>query len=150
MARTAAAPTPASRIAGALAIEVILAVSVALGVGALLQVALGAPDLASAATESARQLFFFMDIGLGVWAIILIVWAIRRREVPGVGVTVIAAGVGVVANALTVLVVSLVQGTGTVEFLTYAAQAGVAFLIAVAVVAPIIRGLFTRPVNPTA
>jgi len=145
MARTAAARTWVP-----LVIEVVLSIAVALGVGALIQVALGVPDLASAASESARQLFFFMDIGLGVWVVILIVVAARRRVLPGVGLTLIAAVVGVVTNALTVLVVSLVQGAGTVQFLSYAALAGSAFLIAVAVVAPIIRALFSRRVNPTA
>jgi hypothetical protein len=132
----------------ALALEVVLVIPVALGLGALLQVALGAPDLASATAESARQLFFFLDVGLGVWVVILIVAAGRGRVLPGVGLTLIAAVVGVVANALTVVVVSLVQGSGTMQFLTFAAQAAGGFLIAVAIVAPIVRGLFSGPVNP--
>ncbi len=89
-----------------------------------------------------------MDIGLAVWVVILIVVAVRRRALPAVGVTLVAAVVGVAVNALTVLVVSLVQGGGTAEFLTYALEAGVAFLIAVLIVAPIIRRLFRTAVKP--
>jgi len=138
----------------ALVVEVVLAILVALGLGTLLQWLLGVGSgdggrgLGAAAGEAARILFFFMDIGLAVWVVILIVVAVRRRALPRVGVTLIAAVIGVVVNALTVLVVSLVQGGGTAEFLTYAIEAGAAFLVAVLIVAPIIRRLFRGAVNP--
>jgi hypothetical protein len=139
-----------ARIAVALVVEVVLAILVALGLGTVLQWMLGAGGLAASAAESARLLFFFMDIGLAVWVVILIVLVVRRRTHPTVGATLLAAVVGVAVNALTVLAVSLVQGGGTAEFLTYALEAGAVFLIAVLVVAPIIRRLFRAPVKPPA
>jgi len=142
----------------ALVVEVVLTILVAVGLGTLLQWLLGVVGvggvvgggtggLTAAAGEAARQLVFFMDIGLAVWVVILIVVAVRGRALPSIGVTLLAAVIGVVVNALTVLVVSLVQGGGTTEFLTYAIEAGVAFLVAVLIVAPIIRRLFRAPVN---
>jgi hypothetical protein len=91
--------------------------------------------------EAPRLLFLFMDIGLGVWLVALIVLAVRRRALPGVGATLLAAVAGVALNALTVFVVGLVQGQ---NHLAYAIEAGVAFLIAVLVAAPIIHRVF-RP-----
>ncbi|WP_395640726.1 hypothetical protein [Pseudolysinimonas sp.] len=96
-------------------------------------------------TESPRLLFFFMDIGLGVWLLLLVVLAVRRRALPGVAVTLLAAVAGVVLNALTVLVVGVVQGE---SFLDYAIEAGLAFLVAVLVAAPIIHRLFRPVVKP--
>lgn len=139
-----------ARTVAALVVEIILVILVALGVGTLLQWMLGAGALAPAAAESARLLFFFMDIGLAVWVVILIVLVVRRRALPAVGATLLAAVAGVALNALTVLVVSLVQGAGTAEFLSYALAAGAAFLIAVLVTAPIIRRLFRAAVKPPA
>jgi hypothetical protein len=139
-----------SRAVSALVSEIVLAILVALGLGSLVRWFFGGGDLpaAAAAAEAARRLFFFMDIGLAVWAVVLVVLAVRRRALPGIGVTLLAAAVGVVANALTVVVVSLVQGAGTAEFLGFAIEAGAVFLIAVLVVAPIIHRLFRPGVKP--
>jgi hypothetical protein len=137
-----------SRAVSALVSEIVLAILVALGLGSLVRWFFGGGDLPAAAAEAARRLFFFMDIGLAVWAVVLVVLAVRRRALPGIGVTLLAAAVGVVANALTVVVVSLVQGAGTAEFLGFAIEAGAVFLIAVLVVAPIIHRLFRPGVKP--
>lgn len=83
--------------------------------------------------EGARELFLFMDIGLGVWLIGLIAIAVRgRREgrFAGVGVTLALAALGVVVNALTVLVVGLVQRGGVPDdFLGFAFTAGICTLL---------------------
>jgi hypothetical protein len=102
--------------------------------------------------EAQRLLFLFMDIGLGVWVVALVVAAIRRRGMPGVVFTLLAAVAGVALNALTVLVVGSVQGSDVGLFLGYAIEAGVAFLLATLVVAPIIHRLVKppRPVPPPA
>lgn len=98
--------------------------------------------------EAQRLLFLFMDIGLGVWVVVLVAVAIRRRGMPGVASTLLGAFAGVVLNALTVLVVGTVQRSDVGLFLGYALEAGVAFLVAVLVVAPIVHRVF-RPA-PTA
>ena len=92
--------------------------------------------------EAPRLLFLFMDIGIGVWLVALIVFVLRRRALPGVGATLLAAVAGVALNALTVFVVGLVQGH---VHLAYAIEAGAAFLVAVLVTAPIIHRLFRAP-----
>ena len=103
---------------------------------------LSGQEPAAVTGEAPRLLFLFMDIGLGVWLVALIVLVLRRRALPGVGATLLAAVAGVVLNALTVFVVGLLQGH---VHLAYAIEAGVAFLVAVLVTAPIIRRLFRAP-----
>lgn len=106
---------------------------------------LTAQEPAGVIGEAPRLLFLFMDIGLGVWVVLLIVLTARRRALPGVAATLLAALAGVVLNALTVVVVGLVQGE---VYLSYAIEAGVAFLVAVLVTAPIIHRLFGGRVKP--
>jgi hypothetical protein len=127
----------------ALIVEVLLVVLVALLLSALWQWFL-AGDLASGVVEGARLLFLFMDVGLAVWVVVLIVMTVRRRALPGIGETLLAAIVGVVLNAIVVLIVGFVQGGWALLYVMFAISAGVALLIAVLIVAPIIRRLF-RP-----
>ena len=98
-------------------------------------------DPAAGLGEAARQLFLFMDIGLGVWLVLLIVGVVRGWR--GVFLT---AVIGAALNLLTVLVVGFVQqGAVAWEFLFFAAAAGVAFLVGVAVSGIIVP----RLVKPT-
>jgi len=131
----------------ALAAQVVLAILVALLFGASWQ-AIVTGSTSAAGAEAARLLFLFMDVGLAVWAVILVVLTVRRRTLPGVGATVLAAVVGVVLNALTVLVVGTLQGEGAVLFLGFALEAGIAFVLAVLLSAPIIHRLFRPRVKP--
>jgi hypothetical protein len=131
----------------ALIVEVLLVVVVALLLGTAWQWFLTG-DLASAVGEGARLLFFFMDVGLAIWLVALIVLTVRRRALPGIGVTLLAAIVGVIVNAVVVLIVGLVQGGWAALFVLFAIEAGIAFLIAVLVVAPIIRRLFRPAATP--
>lgn len=127
----------------ALVAQVVLAILVALLFGASWQ-AIVTGSTTAAPAEAARLLFFFMDIGLGVWAVALLVLTLVRRAFPGVGAVVVTAVAGVALNALAVVVVGTIQGEGVVLFLGYALEAGIAFLLAVLVTAPIIHRLF-RP-----
>ena len=43
--------------------------------------------------EAAQRLFLFMDIGLGVWLILILVAAIRRKPA-GAGLTLVFGAVG--------------------------------------------------------
>jgi hypothetical protein len=132
-----------ARTVVALVAEVLLVIVVALLLGALWQWFLGG-DLASGFVEGARLLFLFMDVGLAVWIVALIVLTVRRRALPGIGVTLLAAVVGVAINGIVVLVVGFVQGGWAAFLVLFAIEAGIAFLIAVLIVAPIIHRLF-RP-----
>ena len=131
----------------ALVVEVLLVILVALLLGTLWQWFLTG-DLASGVVESARLLFLFMDVGLAIWFIVLIVLTVRRRALPGIGVTLLVAIAGVVLNAIVVLIVGFVQGGWAAFYVLFAIEAGIAFLIAVLVVAPIIRRLFRADVKP--
>jgi len=130
-----------SRPVFALIAEVLLVVMVALLLGALWQWFLSG-DLASGFVEGARLLFFFMDVGLAIWVVVLVVLLVRRRTLPGIGVTLLVAAVGVAVNAIVVLIVGFAQGGWAPLYVLFAVQAGIAFLVAVLVVAPIIRRLF--------
>jgi hypothetical protein len=120
--------------------EVLLVVIVALLLGALWQWLLTG-DLAPGFVEGARLLFFFMDVGLAIWVVVLIILTARRRALPGIGITLLIAAVGVVVNAIVVLIVGFAQGGWAPLYVLFAIQAGIVFLIAVLVVAPIIRRL---------
>jgi hypothetical protein len=137
-----------SRQAFALIAEVLLVIVVALFIGALWQWLLTG-DLASGFVEGARLLFFFMDVGLVLWVVVLVILLVRRRILPGVGVTLAVAAVGVTVNAIVVLIVGFAQGGWAPLYVLFAIQAGIAFLIAVLLVAPIVRRL-RRPEVTTA
>lgn len=131
----------------ALVTEVLFVILVALLLGALWQWFLTG-DLASGVVEGARLLFLFMDVGLAIWLVVLIVLIVRRREFPGIGVTLVAAIAGVVVNAIVVLIVGFIQGGWAPLYVVFAIEAGIAFLIAVLIVAPIIRRLIRPGVKP--
>jgi len=132
-----------ARTVVALITEVLLVILVALLLGALWQWFL-VGDLATGAVEGARLLFLFMDVGLAIWVVVLIVLAVRRRTLPGIGVTLLVALIAVAVNAIVVLVVGFVQGGWGPLLVLFAIEAGIAFLIAVLIAAPIIRRLY-RP-----
>lgn len=131
----------------ALVTEVLFVILVALLLGALWQWFLTG-DLASGVVEGARLLFLFMDVGLAIWLVVLIVLIVRRRTLPGVGVTLVAAIAGVVVNAIVVLIVGFIQGGWAPLYVVFAIEAGIAFLVAVLIVAPIIRRLIRPGVKP--
>ena len=124
----------------ALIAEVLLVVVVALLLSALWQWFLTG-DLESGFIEGARLLFFFMDVGLAIWVVVLVILTVRRRALPGIGMTLLVAVAGVAVNAAVVLIVGFVQGGWAPLYVLFAIEAGIAFLIAVLVVAPIIRRL---------
>jgi hypothetical protein len=132
-----------SRALLVLVAQVLLVVAVALLLGALWQWFLTG-DLASGFIEGARLLFFFMDVGLAIWVVVLIILTVRSRSLPGIAVTLLVAFGAVVVNAIVVLIVGFVQGGAGPWLVLFAITAGIAFLIAVLVVAPIIRR-FLRP-----
>lgn len=130
-----------ARTVVALVVEVLLVILVALLLGALWQWFLTG-DLASGVVEGARLLFLFMDVGLAIWLVVLIVLTVRRRAFPGIGVTLLVALIAVALNAIVVLIVGFIQGGWGPLLVLFAIEAGIAFLIAALIVAPIIRRLF--------
>lgn len=95
-------------------------------------------DLAAAFGEAVRLLFFFMDVGLAIWLILLIVGALRRW---GRGLVMLGALIGVVGNVVTVIVVGLIQsGAAPWAFMLFAVEAGFAFLVGAAVAVLVVKG----------
>jgi hypothetical protein len=127
-----------------IALEVALTIAVALLLLGPWQWFLGAETLAGGFSEAARLLFLFMDVGLVVWLVLLVVVAARRRPA-GVGLTLLFALIGTVTNLLTVIVVGLVQGGWAWLFILFAVEAGVAFLLSATIVVPLVHRVFLRP-----
>jgi hypothetical protein len=128
-----------------LVFDVIDSIVLALVILALYLLFLGGGDVGEAAGESARLLFLFIDIGLGVWVVLLVIAVVRGRKSqtgPTAASTWLFALVGVVANLLTVTVVGFIQGGAAPwAFILFAIESGVALLIAAAIVVPIVHHL---------
>jgi hypothetical protein len=119
-----------------------IAIAVALLLLGLWQWFLGG-DLGAAFGEAARLLFLFMDIGLGVWLVLLIVGAVRGW---GRNRIFFAAFAGVLLNLLTVIVVGFVQqGAAPWAFILFALTAGGAFLVGALVAARVVPRLVKTP-----
>ncbi|MEO5921134.1 MAG: hypothetical protein ABIQ01_08325 [Pseudolysinimonas sp.] len=101
-------------------------------------------SLSGAPVEALRVLFNFMDVGLATWLILLIVAAVRTRtrgSGPGTGHTWVLALLGAVVNLIVVAVVGFIQGGTGPWLVLFAITAGIAVLIAAAIVVPIVHRL---------
>jgi hypothetical protein len=88
--------------------------------------------------EAARLLFLFMDIGLAVWLVLLVVGAVRGW---GRGSVLLSALLGVVLNLITVTVVGFIQGGAAPwAFILFAVEAGAAFLVGAVVAVLLVKG----------
>ncbi len=140
-----------SRVVLRLVLDVVLTVALSLGLLTLLQWFLGG-SLAAAPAEAVRVLFNFMDVGLAIWLILLIVAAVRGRARggPGAGLTWVFALVGTFVNLIVVTVVGFIQGGWAPLLVLFAIEAGIAVLVAAAIVVPIVHRLvYTPEVGPT-
>ena len=82
---------------------------------------------AEAFGEAFRVLFNFMDVGLGLWVVLLIVAAVRTRgSGPGSGRSWLFLLIGAVVNLIVVTVVGLVQGGWAPLLIVFAIEAGLA------------------------
>lgn len=107
-------------------------------------------ELGEAFGEAVRLLFNFMDVGLAVWLVLLIVFTIRSRARGGVpaGLTYVLLLVGAVVNLIVVTIVGFAQGGWAALLVLFAIEAGIACLVAAAVVVPLVhRGLRVPPVG---
>lgn len=103
--------------------------------------ALLAGDVAEGAVEGLRVLLNFMDVGLAIWVVVLVVLTVRGRSSGGAsaGAVYLALVVGVVLNAIVVLIVGFAQGGAGAWLPIFAIEAGVACLSAAVVVVPIVH-----------
>jgi len=91
--------------------------------------------------EGFRVLVNFMDVGLAIWVVLLIVFTIRARSRGGIsgGRTYLFLLVGVILNLLVVTVVGFAQGGWAPLLVLFAIEAGIACLLAAAVVVPLVH-----------
>jgi hypothetical protein len=92
--------------------------------------------------EAFRVLVNFMDVGLAIWVVLLIVFTVRAKPT-GVSAkrTYLLLAVGAILNALVVVTVGFIQGGWAPQLVLFAIEAGIACLISAAVVVPIVQRL---------
>lgn len=125
-------------IAG-IVVEGILAVVLSLLLGAALVLLAGTPPDAVVA-ETVRLILVFMDIGIVTWLALRLVGVLRHRGIGwGVRGSLVAAVVGVLVNLLWIVILSVAGGGLDPAAILLGVEAGVVFLVAVAVAAPLMR-----------
>ena len=130
-----------SRVVLRLVLDVVLTIALALLFLTLWQWFLS--DFSGDAfSEAVRVLFNFMDVGLGIWVVFLIIWAIRGRRRgggPSAARTFLFALIGAIVNAIVVTIVGFIQGGAGPWLVMFAIVGGFAVLVAAAIVVPIVH-----------
>jgi hypothetical protein len=132
-----------SRVVLRLILDVVLTVAVALLLLGGWQSILSGSAAAGFA-EGFRVLFNFMDVGLGLWLVLLIVFAVRSRALSARRAYLLLV-VGAVVNLLVVITVGFVQGGWAPLLVLFAVEAGIACLIAGAIVVSLVHRLVKPP-----
>jgi hypothetical protein len=92
--------------------------------------------------EAFRVLFNFMDVGLAIWVVLLIIWAIRGRTRgggPSAARTFLFVLIGTVVNLVVVTIVGFIQGGFAPLLIMFAIVGGFAVLVSAAIVVPIVH-----------
>jgi len=126
-----------SRVVLRLILDVVLTVAVALLLLGGWQSIL-AGSAVDGFPEAFRMLFNFMDVGLGLWTVLLIVFAMRSRALSA-SRTYLLLLIGTVVNLLVVITVGFIQGGWAPTLVLFAIEAGIACLVAAAIVVPIVH-----------
>jgi hypothetical protein len=90
--------------------------------------------------EGFRVLFNFMDVGLGVWLVLLVIVAVRAKNLSA-GRTYLLLVIGAVVNLAVVITVGFIQGGWAPLLVLFAIEAGICCLIAAAIVVPLVHRL---------
>jgi hypothetical protein len=130
-----------SRVVLKLVLDVVLTIA-----GALLLLGAWFSILGGGFPEGFRVLFNFMDVGLALWLVLLIIFLVRLRPAgPSAGRAYLLLLIAAVVNAVVVLTVGFIQGGWAPLLVLFAIEAGLACLIAAAVVLPIVHRLVKSP-----
>jgi hypothetical protein len=130
-----------SRVVLRLVLDVVLTIGLSLLFLALWQWFLGGGS-GNPFPEAIRVLFNFMDVGLGVWVVLLIIWAIRGRSRvvgPSAALTYLFLLIGTVVNLIVVTIVGFIQGGAGPWLVMFAVVGGFAVLVCAAIVVPIVH-----------
>ena len=107
--------------------------------------AMATGSLADGVAQAAQRLFLFMDVGLLAWVALLSIAALRRRPA-GAGLTLVFAAVGALANLLVVVAVGFLQQVGwAIDFILFAIEGGIAFLLAAVMAVVLVHRRILRP-----
>jgi hypothetical protein len=138
-------------------ITLVISVVLAWVFGGLAFLVQGAPVTDAFFVEAPSLVFVFMDIGLVVWMVLLIIGGIRRQGLgAGKAGTIIAAVVAALANLAVIAVLVMQSGTADMLAISLGVQAGAVF-VAGAGVATVLahrlvpvpaRAAGPAPVNP--
>lgn len=97
-------------------------------------------NLAFGFPEGFRVLFNFMDVGLGIWAILLVIFSVRGTLTAGKAFFFLV--IGAVVNLLVVTTVGFIQTGGwATQLILYAIEAGTACIFSAAFVVPLVHRL---------
>jgi hypothetical protein len=130
-----------SRVVLKLVLDVVLTIA-----GALLLLGAWFSILGGGFPEGFRVLFNFMDVGFALWLVLLIIFLVRLRPAgPSAGRAYLLLLIAAVVNAVVVLTVGFIQGGWAPLLVLFAIEAGLACLIAAAVVLPIVHRLVKSP-----
>lgn len=114
--------------------------------GIYFTVVLGVPPSEAFFDRAVRMVLIFIDIGIITWAVLLVVGAVRGRGIGwGIGGSLVAAAVGIVVNLIWIIVLSLINGGADIFAVALGVQAGVFFLLATAIIAPLVVRVIGKP-----
>jgi hypothetical protein len=103
-------------------------------------------NVADSIGEAARLLFLFMDVGLVLWVVLLIVSAVRSRGArPDIGWTLLFAIIGAIVNLVVVAIVGFIQGGWAPLLVLFAIEAGIAFLLAAVIAVLLVHRVIVKP-----
>ena len=117
--------------------------------GVYFTVVLGVPASEAFFDQAVRIVLIFIDIGIVTWAVLLVVGAIRGRGIGwGIGGSLVAAVVGIVVNLIWIVILSFINGGADIFAIALGVQAGVFFLLATVIVAPLVVRVIVKPAGP--
>lgn len=132
-------------------ITLVISVLLAWVFGGLAFLVQGAPAGDAFLVEAPSLVFVFMDIGLVVWMVLLIIGGIRRQGLgAGKAGTIIAAVVAALANLAVIAVLVMQSGTGDMLAISLGVQAGAVFVAGAGVATVIAHRLVPPRAAPTA
>lgn len=108
----------------------------------------GAPVTDAFLVEAPTLVFVFMDIGLVVWMVLLIIGGIRRQGLgAGKAGTIVAAVVAALANLAVIAVIVMQSGTADPLAISFGVQAGAVFVAGAGVATVIAHRIVPLPVR---
>lgn len=128
-------------------LELIAVLLLTLVFAGLLQLFFGESPESAFLSAGPLLVFQFMDVGLVVWVLLLVLGAARGRGLGfGVGGGILAALIAAAVNLVVVTVIALIQGGAQLFLVAFGVEAGILFLIAALIAVPLVqRGLRSRP-----